>query len=82
MSKHYAAYQVWQRPSYMSGPKFSRRYYGCGDSPEAAVFHATHYTRDGQVWAYGSGSGHPNACDLSVATVRGGCPCCDREIND
>ncbi len=60
----YIAFQTWQNPSYMSGPRFSRRVYGRGDTPAEAIFDATHYVRDGQVWARGSGC--PSAPDLSV----------------
>ena len=75
--KHYAAYQTWANPSWQGGPRFGRRYYGCGDTAEEARFHATHFRRNGQWWSHGPGSGHPNTSDLSVQCVsRTDCPVC------
>jgi hypothetical protein len=60
-------------PSWQSGrdglPTFSKRVYGRGETAEKALFNATHFRRNGQWWSYGSGSGHPNASDLSVEEV-------------
>ena len=66
----YVAYQTWQNPSWMSGPDglptYNKRVYGHGETPEDAIFDATHFEKNGETWAYGSGSGAPNASDLSV----------------
>jgi len=72
----FIAYQKWQNPSYMSGPRYSRRVYGTGETEQEALFFATHYRRNGEWWTYGSGSGHPNASDLSVEEVD------DDEVDD
>lgn len=65
----YIAYQTWQNPSYMSGPRYSKRVYGRGATAEEAIHNATHYERNGETWSYGSGSGHPNASDLSTMEI-------------
>lgn len=70
------AYQTWANPSWQSGPRYSRRIYGHGSTPQEARFNATHYERNGETWAYGPGSGHPNANDLSVEEVG------DEEVDD
>ena len=62
----FIAYQTWQNPSWQSGPRYSKRIYGRGETKAEALHNATHYERNGQTWSYGSGSGHPNACDLTV----------------
>ena len=65
----FIAYQTWAKPSYMSGPRHYQRIYGRGDTAEDALRDATTFQNNGQTWSYGSGSGHPNACDLSVEEV-------------
>ena len=65
----YIAYQTWQNPSWQSGPRYSKRVSGRGKTAKEAIFDATHYIRDCQVWAYGSGSWHPNASDLSIDEI-------------
>lgn len=65
----FIAYQTWQNPSYMSGPRYSKRVYGRGETAEEAIFNATHFRRNDEWWSYGSGSGHPNASDLTVEEV-------------
>lgn len=58
----YVAYQMWQRPSYMSGPHLEKRIYGKGDTPKAAIFDACYTVgSDGQVRQRAN---CPNACDL------------------
>ena len=65
----FIAFQTMARPSYMSGPRYYQQIYGRGDTAEAALKNATTFQNNGQTWSYGSGSGHPNACDLTVEEV-------------
>lgn len=65
----YIAYQVWQNPSWQSGPRYSERIYGVGGTPEEAIFNARYETRNGQVWQ----KAHcPNASDLSTRRAKPG----------
>ena len=72
----FIAFQMMARPSYMSGPRLAKRIYGRGDTAEDALRDATTYQKNGETWSYGSGSGHPYACDLSVEEVT------DEEVSD
>ena len=69
VSEMFIAYQTMARPSYMSGPRHYQQIYGRGDTAEEAIRDATTFQKNGETWSYGSGSGHPNACDLSVEEV-------------
>ena len=59
----YIAYQTWANPSWLSGPKLSKRIYGRGETPKDALFNAHFEYRDGQ-WEQKDNC--PNESDLNV----------------
>jgi hypothetical protein len=63
----YVAYQTWQNPSWQSGPRYSERIYGVGDTPEEAIYNARYEERNGQVWQKRNA---PNASNLSTRRAK------------
>lgn len=62
----YVAYQTWQRPSYMNGPRYEDRVYGEGSTPDEAIHDALFEERNGETWQKRNA---PNRSDLRVKKV-------------